>query len=127
MANGVIVPTMFSTRNEEWHDQATRPIRSVYSSSKVLELEPRMDDTINLLVQGLERVSQHTNGKEIECKMELCMGAFALDSNSNVTIGKEGGFLKSSFDASIAMGTTDKCASVSFVGTENQIGRASCR
>ncbi|KAF2092389.1 cytochrome P450 [Rhizodiscina lignyota] len=106
VANGNPMHNLFSSRDEEWHEHAVRPIRPLYSMTKVLELEPRFDQTINLLLQCFDQAALVC--KNAPCPLDLWVGAFTLDLNSNATFGKHGDFLRQESDLR-DINTNERC------------------
>lgn len=53
MINGVRLSNLFSTQDEKWHSTFIRPVKSLYSMSRVQEVEGNMDVTIKLLFDQL--------------------------------------------------------------------------
>lgn len=44
---------LFNSQDEDWHNQNIRPIRGLWSMTKVLEYEPLIDETISKFVDKL--------------------------------------------------------------------------
>ena len=55
MINGVRLSNLFSTQDEKWHSTFIRPVKSLYSMSRVQEVEGNMDFTIKLLFDQLRK------------------------------------------------------------------------
>ncbi|KZF19789.1 cytochrome P450 [Xylona heveae TC161] len=95
MVNGVRVSNLFSTRSEEWHSTSIRPIKSLYSMTKVQDFEHHVDTTLNFLMQKLEERFINT-GKP--CDMADYLLYFAWDAMSQITFGKNLGILEAGND-----------------------------
>lgn len=54
MANGKRVRNVFSTTNEHWHSTIIRPVKSLYSVTKLMEVEHGIDATIELFLRKLD-------------------------------------------------------------------------
>ena len=54
MIDGQRVSNLFGTRDEEWHDAKLKPIKSLYSMTKVQDFEANVDLAINLFVEKLQ-------------------------------------------------------------------------
>lgn len=52
--HGVRVQNIFSSRDEKWHSMALRPIRQAYSMTQVLDMEPQIEEIIDLLCEKLD-------------------------------------------------------------------------
>jgi len=48
------VQNIFSSTDEKWHSIAVRPMRQAYSMSQVLNMEPQIEATIDLLCEKLD-------------------------------------------------------------------------
>jgi len=46
---------VFNTQDNAWHDKVMRPIRGFWSMSKVLEVEPFIDETLELFTDKLDQ------------------------------------------------------------------------
>ena len=51
---GRFVNSMFETRDEEYHARIRRPIANAYSTAAVMEFEPAVDSTVELLMSKLD-------------------------------------------------------------------------
>lgn len=91
--NGQRMPHLFSARDREWHERVRRPVAPIYSMTKILELESRIDQTIKVLAKCLNSASVQT-GRGASCPFDLWISAFSLEVNSNVTFGKPADFLR---------------------------------
>ncbi|KAI7155279.1 hypothetical protein KC349_g7108 [Hortaea werneckii] len=49
LIDGQRLSNIFNAQDNGWHDQAMKPIRELWSMTKVLEVEPYVDETLNLL------------------------------------------------------------------------------
>lgn len=52
--NGTRIHNLFNARDHAWYDHYKRPVGSVFSLSRVLEMEPLVDDTVSKFVRRLE-------------------------------------------------------------------------
>ncbi|KAF2768767.1 cytochrome P450 [Teratosphaeria nubilosa] len=89
------MPNMFNTRDNAWHDKIMRPIRGFWSMTKVLEIEPYIDQTLNLLVEKLDE-KYIKAGKT--CMMDDWIAYFAWDVTANLTFGRHYGFIERETD-----------------------------
>lgn len=53
VVSGMRLSNLFSSQDEKWHSTFTRPVKSVYSMSRVQEVEDNMDSTVNLFLDKL--------------------------------------------------------------------------
>lgn len=94
ISQGKKTQTLFTTRNEEWHDYLVRPIRSSYSLSSVLRFEQLVDKTLDYLVQQLRaKYATQNNSHPEECPIGNLLHYFAWDVVSEVTFSKRLGAL----------------------------------
>lgn len=54
--NGMRISNFFSTRDEDWHNMAIRPIKSLYSMSRVTDVEYGVDKSIKAYTKRLQEV-----------------------------------------------------------------------
>lgn len=50
LIEGHRLSNLFNSQDEEWHNEQIRPIRGLWSMTKVLEYEPLIDETITKFV-----------------------------------------------------------------------------
>ncbi|RMY20294.1 hypothetical protein D0867_04098 [Hortaea werneckii] len=74
---------------------AMKPIRGLWSMTKVLEVEPYVDETLNLLVSKLDKLFV-PEGKV--CKMDDWLAFFFFFLTANVTFGQHYGFIEQERD-----------------------------
>jgi len=53
LIDGHRLSNLFNTQDEDWHNQNIRPIRGLWSMTKVLQYEPLIDETLNKFVDKL--------------------------------------------------------------------------
>lgn len=51
--SGNRIKNIFSHQDEKWHSKFIRPVKGLYSMSKVQDMEPALDVAINLLLDKL--------------------------------------------------------------------------
>ncbi|KAI7216642.1 benzoate 4-monooxygenase cytochrome-like protein P450 [Hortaea werneckii] len=95
LIDGQRLSNIFNAQDNGWHDQAMKPIRGLWSMTKVLEVEPYVDETLNLLVSRLDKLFV-PEGKV--CKMHDWLAFFAWDVTANVTFGRHYGFIEQERD-----------------------------
>lgn len=54
MVNGTRVSNLFSSRDEHWHTTTIRPIKSLYSMSRVIDVEYGVDKSIKAYTNKLQ-------------------------------------------------------------------------
>jgi hypothetical protein len=69
LINGQLMSNVFNTQDEEWHKKYMRPIRPFWTMTKVLDMEPLIDET---LVKFMEKLGKKFADAENENK--VCKG-----------------------------------------------------
>ena len=92
--NGRRVPSSFSTRDEQFHTQVTKPVSKSYSMGALLKMEPLLDSTITYFIQRLEE--EFSSNKP--CNMAKWVHYCAWDVLSEITFSKRMGFLEQGTD-----------------------------
>ncbi|TVY71200.1 Cytochrome P450 monooxygenase andK [Lachnellula suecica] len=85
-----IIHNVFSTRSNELHSAAMRPLLGFYKMSSILAQEPLVDKTIAALCT---RLDEEFVEKGRPCRMDEWMLFFAWDVISQLTFGRPMGFL----------------------------------
>ncbi|RSM13176.1 hypothetical protein CEP52_002143 [Fusarium oligoseptatum] len=80
LINGKRLANVFNTRDLAWHAQQIKPISKFFSMSRLMDIEPLLDVTINMITSKL-------NEKVL-----------AWDSMANVTFGRHYGFIEKEQD-----------------------------
>lgn len=78
---------------------------SLYTKSAVLDLEPRIDDSIKVFVRRLMGL---TSNGPTEIDLSLWVHFFAFDCLGDINLSKRFGFLESGKDVRNMIGTADK-------------------
>ncbi|GAW17174.1 hypothetical protein ANO14919_066260 [Xylariales sp. No.14919] len=95
MRKGVVLPSIFSTQNENLHRMLKRPIAAVYSMSNLVSFEPLVDRTIEVFRQELDR--RFVRSGEA-CDFGAWLQYFAFDVVGEITFSKRLGFLEEGHD-----------------------------
>ncbi|TGJ84436.1 hypothetical protein E0Z10_g4321 [Xylaria hypoxylon] len=95
MRKGVVLPSIFSTQNENLHRMLKRPIAAVYSMSNLVSFEPLVDRTIEVFRQELDRRFVHSGE---DCDFGAWLQYFAFDVIGEITFSKRLGFLEEGHD-----------------------------
>lgn len=53
LLEGHRISNLFSTQDEEWHSQNIKPIRGLWTMTKVLDYEPLIDETLTKFVNKI--------------------------------------------------------------------------
>ncbi|KAE8155091.1 cytochrome P450 [Aspergillus avenaceus] len=93
--SGVRLKNLFSTQDEKWHTTNVKPVKGLYSMTKVQDMEPGVDLTINLLLAKLRERFVATNAV---CAMENYLNFFAWDVMSEITFSQNLGILEAGSD-----------------------------
>lgn len=93
LINGQRISNIFNTDDNVWHDKQIRPIRNLWTMTKVLEQERAIDETISKLVHKLETRFVDGGNSGHMCMMDKWMGYFAWDVTANISFGRHYGFI----------------------------------
>ncbi|KAH8812220.1 putative cytochrome P450 [Xylogone sp. PMI_703] len=93
LINDMRISNLFSARDNEWHDKYIKPIRGLWTMSKVLEMEPLIDETLNKFTSKLG--AKFADGLNIgkTCMMDDWLAFFAWDVAANISFGRHYGFI----------------------------------
>ncbi|KAL4931703.1 cytochrome P450 [Aspergillus undulatus] len=100
--NGTSLPAVFNTRDETLHKMIKSPIAPLFSLSNVLPLESFVDDTIQVMVEQLDRRFAETNQT---FDLADWLQFFAFDVMGTLTFSKRYGFLEQGRDVDGMLGT----------------------
>ncbi|KAJ5342086.1 hypothetical protein N7541_011210 [Penicillium brevicompactum] len=119
LLEGHRLSNLFNTQDEDWHNQNIRPIRGLWSMTKVLEYEPFIDETISKFVDkiALRFVDGDCAGKV--CPADEWIGFFAWDVTANFSFGRHYGFLDQERDVDNLI--TDSTAGLEYFAPVSQI------
>lgn len=104
MANGKVVPTIFSTQDESVHEMMKRPIAQVYAMTNLKTYEPLVDSTESLFFGKLEKLADE--GRTFN--LGTWLHWFATDVIMEITFGKRFGFLEREEDVDGMIETIEK-------------------
>ncbi|KAI9897728.1 hypothetical protein N3K66_007584 [Trichothecium roseum] len=96
--NGGRIHNLFNARDHAWYDHYKRPIGNVFSLSRVLEMEPLVDDTVAKFVRRIEAGWLSGGGQTRVVPMDEWLGYFAWDSICKITYGQHYGFIEQGRD-----------------------------
>ncbi|KAJ5281445.1 hypothetical protein N7478_006817 [Penicillium angulare] len=124
ISDPALIRIIYSTRNpwkkdEDWHNQNIKPIRGLWSMTKVLEYEPLIDETISKFVDKLSlRFVDGVNANKI-CPADEWIGFFAWDVTANFSFGRHYGFIDQEKDVDNLI--TDSTAGLIYFAPVSQI------
>lgn len=104
VANGKVVPTIFSTQDESVHEMMKRPIAQVYAMTNLKTYEPLVDSTESLFFGKLEKLADE--GRTFN--LGTWLHWFATDVIMEITFGKRFGFLEREEDVDGMIETIEK-------------------
>lgn len=90
LINGQLIVNIFNTDDNAWHDKYMRPIRNLWTMTKVLEQEPAIDETLSNLMHKLE--TKFVDADQV-CMMDDWLAYFAWDVTANISFGHHYGFI----------------------------------
>lgn len=105
VVDGVRLKNLFSHQDEKWHTAYIRPVKGLYSMTKVQDMEPGVDVTINLFMETIKERFIST-GKP--CDLSEYINFFAWDVMSQVTFSEDLGVLKAGSDHQGLLETSSK-------------------
>ncbi|KAJ5320398.1 hypothetical protein PENANT_c010G10164 [Penicillium antarcticum] len=119
LLQGHRLSNLFNTQDEDWHNQNIRPIRSLWTMTKVLEYEPLIDETLDKFTGKLASrfVDGDSAGKT--CPAAEWIGFFAWDVTANFSFGRHYGFLDQEKDVDNLI--TDSTAGLEYFAPVSQI------
>ncbi|KAJ5231522.1 uncharacterized protein N7469_006110 [Penicillium citrinum] len=93
LIEGHRLSNLFNSQDEDWHNQNIRPIRGLWSMTKVLEYEPLIDETICKFVGKV--ASKFVDGENAGkvWPADEWIGFFAWDVTANFSFGRHYGFI----------------------------------
>lgn len=74
LINGMRLQNIFNTQDNEWHDKFMKPIRGLWTMTKVLEMESLIDETLSKFCDKLS--SKFVDGANAgkTCMMDEWLG-----------------------------------------------------
>lgn len=73
VVGGMRLKNLFSSQDEKWHSTYIRPVKNLYSMSKVQDVEKNVDATINLFFEKLrEKFSSTGETCEMSDWLNFC-------------------------------------------------------
>ncbi|KAJ5670587.1 cytochrome P450 [Penicillium maclennaniae] len=105
IVSGTRYKNLFSNQDEKWHSTFIRPIKNLYSMSKVQDVEHNVDITIQLF---LEKLRERFVRPGKTCEVSEYINFFAWDAMSQVTFSKDLGILEAGCDYKGFLGRSTK-------------------
>ncbi|KAJ5166241.1 uncharacterized protein N7482_005022, partial [Penicillium canariense] len=105
LVGGMRLSNLFSTQDEQWHSTFIRPVKGLYSMTKVQDMEPGVDKTINVFFEKLRE--RFARPGQI-CEMSDYLHFFAWDAMSQITFSKDLGILEAGSDYKGFLGRSNK-------------------
>ena len=90
VAKGKVVPSIFSTLDESFHEVMKRPIAQVYAMTNLRSYEPLVESTESFFFQKLEKLANEKRAFDLGTWLHW----FATDVILEITFGKRLGFLE---------------------------------
>ncbi|KAJ5653409.1 hypothetical protein N7490_000412 [Penicillium lividum] len=119
LIEGHRLSNLFNTQDEDWHNQNIKPIRGLWSMTKVLEYEPLIDETLQKFVDKLAlRFVDGQNAGKV-CPVDEWIGFFAWDVTANFSFGRHYGFIDQEKDVDNLI--TDSTAGLIYFAPVSQI------
>ncbi|KAJ5324198.1 hypothetical protein N7476_002798 [Penicillium atrosanguineum] len=121
LIEGHRLSNLFNTQDDDWHDQNIRPIRSLWSMTKVLEYEPLIDETLNKFVAKLAAKFVDGANAGTICPADEWIGFFAWDVTANFSFGRHYGFIDQEKDVDNLI--TDSTDGLIYFAPINQVSQ----
>ncbi|PVH91595.1 cytochrome P450 oxidoreductase [Periconia macrospinosa] len=105
--NGKRLENLFSLQDVDHHARLKRTLLGLYTKTSVLDLEPRIDDTVRAFLGKLEDLTNKSGGKTI-LDMSLWLHFFTFDSLADINLSRRFGFLDAGVDVRGILETADR-------------------
>ncbi|ROW03625.1 hypothetical protein VPNG_07148 [Cytospora leucostoma] len=92
---GHALPSLFSTLDNDFHQQFRRCVNSAFSMSALVQYEPFVDNTTRLFLEQTERLFAHGSRA---CDFTRWLQFYAFDVIGEITYSKRHGFLENDED-----------------------------
>ncbi|KAI9841181.1 MAG: hypothetical protein M1837_000969 [Sclerophora amabilis] len=92
---GKLLPNLFTTQNNDYHAALKRVAGNAFSMSAVAELEPYVNNCVDLFISQVEEISE-SGSKAID--ISAWLQYFAFDVLGEINFSRQLGFLKSGSD-----------------------------
>lgn len=99
---------MFSTRSNEYHSRAVRPVQKLYNYQNALQLEDVMNVDLRTLCTQLEARFITGANKGKTCDITKWISYFAWDFLGHMTWSKQFGFMEQAKDIGGMLGTAER-------------------
>ncbi|KAJ9609661.1 hypothetical protein H2200_005989 [Cladophialophora chaetospira] len=96
---GKLTQSLFECRDEDYHARIRRPIANAYSMSTLVEFEPAVDSTVDLLSSRLDRFV--ASGEP--CPLNQWLRFYSFDVLGEILFSKKMGFLEAGSDLESVM------------------------
>lgn len=95
VANGIRLPSLFSTTDNDFHAQFRRCVNGAFAMSALVQYEPFVDNTTKLFLNQTEKLWA---GNSQGCDMGRWMQFYAFDVIGEITYSKRHGFVERNED-----------------------------
>ncbi|KAH7092538.1 cytochrome P450 [Paraphoma chrysanthemicola] len=108
LQDGHIIQNIFSTRSNEFHYKAIKPVQKLYNLQNALQLEILMNDDIKTFCGELESRFMDGANKGKTCDIADWISFFAWDFLGHTTWSKRIGFMEKGEDIGDMLGTAER-------------------
>ncbi|ESZ98305.1 benzoate 4-monooxygenase cytochrome P450 [Sclerotinia borealis F-4128] len=105
LLQGKRMSNFFNTADTSWHDKYMKPVRGLWTMTKVLEVETLIDETLERLI---EKLSTSFADVSKTCMMDDWLAYFAWDVTANVNFGRPFGFIDQEKDVDDLIGDSTR-------------------
>ncbi|KAK0629213.1 cytochrome P450 [Bombardia bombarda] len=95
VANGHALPSLFSTTDNDFHQQFRRSVNSAFAMSQLIQYEPFVDSTMKLFLEQTKRL--YIDNPET-CDFSRWLQFYAFDVIGEITYSKRHGFVEKNED-----------------------------
>ena len=75
LINGMRISNVFNTQDNDWHDKYMKPIRGLWTMTKVLDMESLIDETLNKFIDKLgAKFANNGPSSDTICPMDEWLG-----------------------------------------------------
>ncbi|CCD45927.1 similar to cytochrome P450 [Botrytis cinerea T4] len=90
LIEGKRMSNIFNSRDPLWHEKYVKPIRSLWTMTSVLNIEPLVDETLEMFIKKLS--ANFADGLNT-CMVDDWLAYFAWDVTANISFGRPFGLI----------------------------------
>ncbi|THV55984.1 hypothetical protein BGAL_0001g00460 [Botrytis galanthina] len=90
LIEGKRMSNIFNSRDPVWHEKYVKPIRGLWTMTKVLDIEPLVDETLGIFI---DKLSANFADESKTCMVDDWLAYFAWDAVANISFGRPFGLI----------------------------------